>query len=275
MISPEAEQTLAERVAAVDWYQSLRLPGDIVTHGNFDTLGELERVPFPASLEGMRCLDIGTADGFWAFEMERRGAEEVVAIDLRDPARLDWPGLPPSDEEMRAVMGPELAKHRGFDIAREALGSDVQWHELSVYELRPELVGKFDFAFMGSLLVHLRDPVAALAAARSVLRGELLSVDAISPLLTALHPTQPIARLEAAGWPIWWVLNLAAYRGLFAAAGLEVKDSGRPFLLTGPGSGALPRSRRFVLQRLQQRLIRRCGIVHAWVRARPQGRPPP
>jgi hypothetical protein len=28
-------------------------------------------------------------DGFWAFEMERRGAREVVAIDLVDPSRHD------------------------------------------------------------------------------------------------------------------------------------------------------------------------------------------
>lgn len=269
MLGSESQLTLAERVAGSAWYQSMALPGDIVTPGNFDTLGELERVPFPSSLEGKRCLDIGTADGFWAFEMERRGAEQVVAIDLRDPARFDWPGVARSDQEMRAVLGPELARHHGFDIAHEALGSHVQWRELSVYELRPELVGEFDFAFMGSLLLHLRDPVAGLAAAASVVRGELLSVDAISPLLTLLHPQQPIARFEAPGWPMWWVLNLAAYRRLFPASGLDVIASGRPFFLrTGPGYGLSPRSRRPFLQRLQPLLIRHRGILHAWVRAR-------
>lgn len=256
-------------MADAAWYQSLLLPGGIVTPGNFDTLDELERVPFPVSLSGSRCLDIGTADGFWAFEMERRGAKEVVAVDLRDPAQLDWPGLPHSDEQMRAVMGPEVAKHRGFEIAREALGSNVEWRELSVYELHPELVGTFDFAFIGSLLLHLHDPVGALAAVRGVLRGELLSVDAVSPLLTALHPTQPIARFEAPGWPMWWSLNLAAYRRLFPAAGFEIKDRGRPFFLRcGPGFGVTPRSPRPVVKRFQETLIRRRGILHAWVVAR-------
>jgi tRNA (mo5U34)-methyltransferase len=269
VLGSEAGLTLADRVAGSAWYQSMVLPGEVVTPGNFDTVAELERVPFPVTLEGKRCLDIGTADGFWAFEMERRGAEEVVAIDLRDPARFDWPGVSRSDEEMRVVLGPEVAKHRGFDIAREALGSDVQWREMSVYDLRPELVGEFDFAFMGSLLLHLRDPVAALAAARSVVRGELLSVDAISPLLTLLHPQQPVARFEAPGWPMWWALNLAAYRRLFPAGGLEVSASGRPFFVrTGPGYGRMPRSRRPFLQRLQPVLIRHRGILHAWVRAR-------
>jgi tRNA (mo5U34)-methyltransferase len=269
VLGSEAGLTPAERVAGSAWYQSLALPGGIVTPGNFDTLGELERVPFPTSLEGKRCLDIGTADGFWAFEMERRGADEVVAIDLRDPARYDWPGAPRTDAEMRAVLGPEVARHRGFDIAHEALGSSVQWQELSVYDLSPERVGEFDFAFIGSLLVHLRDPVAALAAAASVVRGELLSVDAISPLLTLLHPQQPVARFEAPGWPMWWALNLAAYRRLFPAAGLELVATGRPFFLkAGPGYGWTPRSGRPLVRRLQPRLIHRCGVAHAWVAAR-------
>lgn len=72
----------------------------------------------------------------------------------------------------------------------------MRWEELAIYELSPELVGEFDFAFIGSLLLHPRDPVAALASVRSVLKGELLSVDAISPLLTALHPNQPPAFLN-------------------------------------------------------------------------------
>src|SRR6201995_5259916 len=77
--------TLEREVREVAWYHTMRLPQGIVTPGNFNTLEELERVPLPSSLDGRRCLDVGTADGFWAFEMERRGAAEVVAIDLPTP----------------------------------------------------------------------------------------------------------------------------------------------------------------------------------------------
>ncbi len=273
-----SERTLAERVSGSQWYQSLLLPGGVVTPGNFDTLDELARVPFPVSLQGARCLDVGTADGFWAFEMERRGAAEVVAVDLHDPSRLDWPGVPKSEAEMRAVTGENLNKHRGFEIAHEALSSSVGWREMSVYELSADAVGEFDFAFMGSLLLHLRDPVGALAAITRVLAkgGVLLSVDAISPLLTALHPSQPIARLEAPGWPIWWTLNLAAYRRLFDAAGLSIVEAGRPFFLKrGPGFGATPRSHRPLWGRFQEAAIDRAGILHAWVRATRPVQPPP
>jgi hypothetical protein len=56
----------------------------------------------------------------------------------------------------------------------------------------PDEVGEFDFVFIGSLLLHLRDPVGALAAIRGVLRGELLSVDTISPWLTLTHLRSPL-----------------------------------------------------------------------------------
>jgi tRNA (mo5U34)-methyltransferase len=263
-------QALASRVAKVSWYHSLQLPDGIVTPGAFDTLGELSRLPFPTSLEGRRCLDVATADGFWAFEMERRGAAEVLAIDL--PAeRMDWPGNAPTGPPATNVgKSNEL---RSFDIAHEALGSSVQSQELSVYDLAPGDIGEFDFVFVGSLLGHLRDPVGALAAIASVLRGELLSADFISPPLTLLHPGQPIARFEAPGWPLWWVPNLQAYRRLFDAAGLNVIATGQPFFIKrGPaynstfGGEGLDGHHGFH-QRLKRAAGARLGNLHAWVRA--------
>jgi tRNA (mo5U34)-methyltransferase len=295
--APDVE--LAERVASLSWYHTLQLPGDVLTPGNFDTANELARVPFPESLHGMRCLDVATADGFWAFEMERRGAAEVVAIDVCGD-RLDWPGNAASE---RVLAAPQPSGLRGFDVAHKALGSAVQWRELSAYALNPATVGEFDFVFIGSVLMHLRDPVAALESVASVLRGELLSVDAISPRLTLMHPKRPVATLEAAGWPLWWVPNLQAYRHLFAAAGLDVLASGRPFFVkrtpeyvgayiangngnaggggngngngdgsvngndSGNGKGNGRAGREALSMRLKQAALARLGNLHAWVRA--------
>jgi tRNA (mo5U34)-methyltransferase len=226
-------------------------------------------VPFPASLEGLRCLDVATANGFWAFEMERRGAAEVLAIDVSHE-RLDWPGNADANTQL---TDPQASSERGFDIAHEVLESRVQWRELSAYELAADVIGEFDFIFVGSLLGHLRDPIAALTAIGSVLRGELLSVDFISAPLTLLHPRQPLARFEAPGWPLWWVPNLLAYRQLFAAADLKITASGRPFFVKrGPGySGAYGIDTTLthdpLTQRLKRRITDRLGNLHAWVRA--------
>ena len=51
--------------AGLHWYHTLELPGGELTPGWFDTRGAVDRVPWPAaSLRGLRCLDVGTWDGF-------------------------------------------------------------------------------------------------------------------------------------------------------------------------------------------------------------------
>src|SRR5213079_414603 len=107
-------------------------PG-VETPGWHDTRPVVGQIPFPASLTGKRCLDVGTFDGFWAFEMERRGASEVVAIDILDPAAWDWPAR--STPETMAAIGRRKGQGQGFDIAHSQLGSSVRRLERSVYDL--------------------------------------------------------------------------------------------------------------------------------------------
>src|SRR3954463_6468258 len=143
----------AGEIAEQTWYHTIELEPGVVTPGYFDTRAAAQLVPMPASLAGARCLDVGTYDGFWAFEMERRGAAEVVAIDVLDPLRWDWP--PGSDDLVKAEIGRRHAGGQGFEIARRALGSTVERRDLSVYELDEAEVGRFDVVYLGSLLVHL------------------------------------------------------------------------------------------------------------------------
>jgi tRNA (mo5U34)-methyltransferase len=239
----------------------------VVTPGHFDTARECARVPLPDRLDGLRCLDVGSCDGFWAFELERRGAREVVGIDVDDLRTVDWPGNTPLHRILD--VGADGGRRRAaFELARDALGSRVERLSLSVYELDPEHVGSFDFVFMGSILAYLRDPVGALERIRRVLRGQLLSVDLISPKLTLAHPRQPIARLEARGYYLWWVVNLAGYRRLFDAAGYRTVAAGRPFRLRAGAGFALatPRSSG-PLRRLLERVPRHIGVPSAWVLA--------
>src|SRR3954447_15154722 len=78
-----------ERARQLGWYHTLELPG-LTTEGVFDLRLYLDRYGLPDDMAGIRALDVGTWDGFWAFEMERRGAT-VVALDLDDERDLDWP----------------------------------------------------------------------------------------------------------------------------------------------------------------------------------------
>jgi tRNA (mo5U34)-methyltransferase len=210
---------LREQVADRQWYHTLELAPGLRTPGWFD-LREAAAELLPQSLAGRRCLDVGTFDGFWAFEMERRGAAEVVAIDILDPRRWDWPAN--STEEVVAALDQRKRGGAGFELAHEALGSAVERRELSVYDLDPADVGEFDFVYVGSLLLHLRDPVRALAAVRSVCTGEAVLVDAIDLPKTLLYRRQPVATLDGRGRPWWWKPNLAALARLAEAAGFEL-----------------------------------------------------
>src|ERR1700741_5215150 len=74
-----------------DWYHTIELAPGLVTPGRVDTRPVVSRALLPPSFAGLRCLDVGTWDGFGAFEMERGGAAEVPALDVPDPYRWDWP----------------------------------------------------------------------------------------------------------------------------------------------------------------------------------------
>src|SRR3954468_19023326 len=154
-------------VEALRWYHTIDLPGG-VTPGEYDLRGIVDRLPWPDSLAGMRCLDVGSRDGFYAFEMERRGAAEVVSLDVDDPSAYHLPEPAPGAGDPAAEV--EAGK-RAFEAARDALGSNVQRVYRSVYDLDPPNQGDFDLVVVGTLLLHLRDPVAALGAIRSCAHG--------------------------------------------------------------------------------------------------------
>jgi len=222
-----------------EWYHTIELAPGVVTPGWFDTRSVVSSLPFPQSLEGKRCLDIATFDGFWAFEMERRGADEVVAIDILDPRAWDWPIASPP--EVIEALERRKEGGRGFRVASEAINSSVQYRETSIYDLDPDEHGQFDFIYIGSLLMHLRDPVRALQQARSVCRGQLLLVDNVNFFLSLLFPRRPAGFLDGIGRPWWWAVNLAGLVRLVEAAGFTpVHEPKRIYMPPGRGHPTVP-----------------------------------
>jgi tRNA (mo5U34)-methyltransferase len=255
------------------WYHTIDLPGGITTPGWFDLRPTVDRLPWP-DVSGKRCLDVGTYDGFLAFEMERRGAREVVATDIENHEDWDWPAA------ARARGGAGLAllagkKGHGFEVAKAALGSNVEKRLISAYHLTPEEMGKFDVVVCGSLMLHLRDPIRALEAIRSVCDGWFMSIEEISLPLTLLARGRPVAEVRHSPDACQWsVPNMAAHRRMVEASGFEVTRTFGPFAERfgrGHRAGSL-------LTRLRHRpllpLLRRValgddGNPHAALLARP------
>ncbi len=265
-----ADTELRKLVAGLDWYHTFDLPGGIVTPGLFDHRSVVSKLPLPESLAGKRCLDAASADGFFAFELARRGADEVVSVDLADASRQDWQRRPADEEKARGGSGRATA---AFEVVRDALELKVDRVDLSLYDLSPDEVGTFDFVFMGNILLHLSDPARALRALRSVTRddGRLLSYEAISLPMTVLRPRTPAAQLWHEDHGQWWTPNLVGHRRLLYAGGWDVLDTGGP--LFQPFGKRMPKWPKRPPRSLREVVFwtctRRVGGATAWALARP------
>ena len=218
MIASSDAESAQSRIAELDWWHTIEVVPGVVTPGGWDLRATADALPWPTeALTGLRCLDIGTMDGFWAFELERRGAGEVLATDVLDAARLD---RFPADRH-HGQLGRRDSE-RNYALAAELLGSRASLRDLSVYDLDPDDVGQFDLIVMGYVLQMLRDPLRALEAVRRVCRGRLILLDTISLPLELLPA--PLTRLDARrDGSEWFVFNRRGLRKALEHSGWVVE----------------------------------------------------
>jgi tRNA (mo5U34)-methyltransferase len=257
------------------WYHTIDVADGVTTPGWFDLRHAVDRLPWP-DVRGKRCLDIGTFDGFFAFELERRGAAEVLAVDIEDHRLWDWPadarpGVADVDRDV-AFRGPP--KGAGFRLLAEAMDSSVEWRPISIYDLDPAVVGRFDVVVCGSLLLHLRDPVRALESVRSVCDGWLLSSEQIELSTTLLTRRRPLFRLDGSGKNCqWWLANAAGHERLLWSGGFAVEARSRPFIARFNAHPPPARSLRGTLRQAQTYVLtgdRSAGVLHRALLARPR-----
>ena len=230
-----ARDALIREALGQGWYHAIDLAPGVTTPGSVDVRALAPRV-LPARLDGVRALDVGTFDGFWAFALEQRGAT-VVATDLD---RFDETQWPPLNRERLAREAGDRGPGERFALARSLLGSQVQRVVANVYDLDRELLGgAVDFAVVGDLLIHLRDPVAALERVRGVLRegGRLLSLEQVNVPLTVLNPRRPAARFQAGMTSMnWWEPNVRAVIEWLRVAGFRGVRVRRVYRLDAVGA---------------------------------------
>jgi tRNA (mo5U34)-methyltransferase len=262
----------AEILAHPLWYHTLELEPGLVTPGWFDLRPIVERMPWP-DVSGKRCLDVGTWDGFLAFELERRGASDVIATDIGDPSQWDWAARDrlAGPAAIAAQVGDRTGA--GFELAKRALGSAVERREVNVYDLDRAEIGGFDVVVCGSLMLHLRDPIRALEAIAGVCQGgQFLSAEQIDAVLSLTRKRTPVAWNRGGELCQWWIPNVAAHHRMLEAAGFTIERTVPTYSIPfGPGNVApdgVP-----VARRLEQLLVRRMGggpgLLHSAALVRP------
>jgi hypothetical protein len=135
-------------------------------------------------------------------------------------------------------------------LARRALGSQIKKREMSIYDLSPKTVGRFDLVFCGSLLLHLSDPARALWRLQSVTRGQAIIATVVDP---APDP-EPRALFVGHGrGDVWWYPNRACLEAMVQAAGFAGWQWVSTFRLNyADGQAGQPH-----------------GVIRAWNGARP------
>lgn len=207
------------------WFQNLIL--NCVSTAPAHFLGDYPAVKWrsfaaalPEDLSGRTVLDIGCNAGFHSFEMRRRGAERIVAID---------------------EDGRYLAQAR---FAAEVLGiGGIEFRQMSVYDVE-RLAERFDLVLFLGVIYHLRHPLLALDLLHAHVTRDLLVYQSLqrgsgsadkSPLAehpfeeTALFDRPDFPRLHfveheyASDWTNWWVPNAACSAAMLRSAGFCIE----------------------------------------------------
>ncbi|HEY0823112.1 MAG TPA: TIGR04290 family methyltransferase, partial [Ramlibacter sp.] len=216
----EIEQGVRERG---DWFQNLDLYGVRTAPAHF--LGDFPTIKWkrfahllPEDLAGKSVLDIGCNAGFYSFEMKRRGAGRVVAIDFDDYY---------------------LNQAR---FAAEVLGyEDIDFRKMTVYDVG-SLRERFDVVLFLGLVYHLRHPLLALDLIHEQVARNLFVYQSLqrgSPEVEPLAPDYDFWETEVferPGYPRlhfvehkyshdetnWWIPNAACSAAMLRSAGFQV-----------------------------------------------------
>jgi tRNA (mo5U34)-methyltransferase len=203
------------------WYHRIEVRPGLITPGINDSPLQLQMLQLPADCSGVRVLDIGARDGFFSFELERRGAE-VLAIDY----------MP--------------AERTGFPIAAQLLGSRVVFRQANIYQLTAAEIGTFDLVLFLGLLYHLPDPLRAIRIVRRLCTwrmyletlviddglpmpdGSETSLAALSERLAAIPLMQFFPGASCGGDPTnYWGPNVRCVEAMLAESEFRVERVAR------------------------------------------------
>jgi hypothetical protein len=228
--TPYASPRTVTDLADCYFYHTMEIPGYGLVEGEWDLRAGAESYLGGVDFRGRRVLEVGTASGFLCFAMEQRGAE-VVAFDLSAEHAPDLVPAPDADPARRLADHREHVRRltNGFWLCHRAFASRARAAYGSVYAI-PERIGPVDVATFGCVLLHLRDPLLALAQAlRLVLQTAVVTEPVVvrsrlkRALLRRLGPALLLFPRPGKANPetTWWVLTPELVQALLGLLGFE------------------------------------------------------
>jgi len=144
------------------FYHSIELPGVGLQHGQWDLRPGIDAYLGGLDYRDLSVLEVGTANGFVCFELERRGAR-VVSVDL--PALATYDTRPAANMHDIETMRLGLERIRNaYWLAHSLFSASARVVYSHVNDL-PEELGRFDVVVLANVLQHCRDPMGAVISA--------------------------------------------------------------------------------------------------------------
>jgi 2-polyprenyl-3-methyl-5-hydroxy-6-metoxy-1,4-benzoquinol methylase len=210
--------------SSASFKHTMDLPGIGVVEGQWDLRGRLSDYIAGVPVKNKRALDIGTASGFLSFELERAGAE-VVSFDADIAERI---AMLPFQNSLYSTNRGEWLRNtnsyldslkNSYWLAHRLYGSSNRVFYGDVYDL-PDAIGTFDVVVVGQILVHLRDPITALASIARRCAGTMVIVEGM--IDSEDRFAKFFARAETGPEWIWWQYSTGMYCELMKIMGFEV-----------------------------------------------------
>jgi hypothetical protein len=175
--SPFASPRKVNDITDCHFYHTIDLPGYGTMNGEWDLRGKVDEYLGFVPLKGKSVLEVGTADGYLCFEMEKRGAS-IIGYDLSE--EHPWDVVPYggiiTEERTQNRRKTLRGLNNAWWLAHELFKSNAQVVYGTVYNV-PQGIGSVDIATFGSILLHLRDPFLALQNAASLARESIVVTD--------------------------------------------------------------------------------------------------
>ena len=259
------------------FYHSTNLPGYGEIEGEWDLRGNVDKYLGNVTFNGKRCLEIGSADGFLSFEIEKRGAE-IVCFDLSPQLSLDVIPFARGDITAARAQAAETigGMNNAFWLSHRLFESQAKMVYGHAYNV-PESIGSVEITTFGSILMHLRDPFLALSSACRLTTETIIVTDALNPIhmpaaLRSLRNRLPAelrrpAMRFRADWrnrdwlsqqAQWWVMLPELVQEFLGVLGFEkttISYHSQEFPGASRGSGLSKRTRRAMYTVVAKRTV--------------------